>query len=187
MRRRRRSFSLSRLLQPEILWRILCYGFLILILASAESSFFPSLRFLPASPDLLLGAVTAVSLLDTRRASLVFAIAAGLMGDAIGGVGAPLSALLYVAVACVAGALGEKMLPRYGSYLVLLLPSLLLRAGYSALLYLWAGSFEGLASFVGQRLVPEAAVTAVASLALYFLVKLSMLPFREKRTFGERR
>ena len=177
----------SALLQPEILWRILCYGFLILILASAEYSFFPSLCFFPAVPDLLLGATAAVSLLDTRRASLVFSIAAGLMADAIGGVGAPLSALLYVAVACVVGAFGEKMLPRYGSYLVLMLPSLLLRAGYSFLLFLLGDFSEGLWVFVGQRLVPEAAVTAAASLALYFLVRLSMLPFREKRGLGERR
>ena len=79
MRRRKRGSLLSRIVRPELLWRILCYGLLIFVLASAECSFFAVLRFLPATPDLLLGAVVAVSLLDQRRASLVFAMAAGLL------------------------------------------------------------------------------------------------------------
>lgn len=181
MRRRKRGSLLSRIVRPELLWRILCYGLLILVLASAEYSFFPMLRFLPAAPDLLLSAVVAVSVLDHRRASLVFAAAAGLMTDAIGGVGAPLTALLYLTVATVVGVLGEKMLPRYGSYLVLMLPSLLLKAAGSVLGFVLTSTSDSLWTLVRLRLVPEAAVTAGASLVLYFLVKLSMLPFREKR------
>ena len=186
-RRRRRGIALSYLLQPELLWRIGCYGLLILMLASARASFFPSLRFLPASPDLLLGAAVAVSLLDSRRASLVFAMVAGFAADAIGGVGIPLTPLFYVAVSVVVGALGEKMLPRYGSYLVLMLPALLLRAVFSAVLFLLYGSTEEIGALLLVRLLPEALVTAGAALALYVFVKLFMLPFREKRRNGERR
>ncbi|MBR2354577.1 MAG: rod shape-determining protein MreD [Clostridia bacterium] len=181
MRRRKRGSLLARVIRSELLWRLLCYGLLILILSSAECSFFPTLRFLPAVPDLLLSAVVAVSMLDNRRASLVFAVAAGLISDAICGVGAPLSALLYLTVATVVGTLGEKMLPRYGSYLVLMLPALLLRAAASILLAVFGGVSESLWLFLRLRLIPEAAVTAGTSLVLYFLVKLSMLPFREKR------
>ena len=181
MRRRKRGSSHAPVLQPELLWRVLCYGVLVLILASAEISFFPMLRFLPAVPDLLLGAVVAVSILDSRRASLIFAVFAGLAADAIGGVGIPLTALLYLAVTVTVGAMGEKMLPRYGSFLVLMIPALLLKAGYSTLTLLSANASESLSVLALQRLIPEAAVTAGASLALYFLVKLFMLPFREKR------
>ena len=139
MRRQRRGSLLTRLLQPEFLWRILCYGLLILILASAECSFFSALRFLPATPDLLLGALVAVSLLDTRRASTVLAIGAGLVLDAVGGVGIPLSALLYLTVSAVVGSLGEKMLPHYGSYLVLMIPAILIKEVFTLLQMLLGG------------------------------------------------
>ncbi len=181
MRGRRRGSAPAQLLRPEFLWRLLCYGVLILILASAECSFFPALDLLPVTPDLLLGAVVAVALLDSRRVSTVFAIAAGLVLDAIGGVGVPLSALLYLAVAVMVGAWGEKMLPRYGSYLVLMLPSILLKELFELLRILLGNYQEGILDIVRHLLVPESAVTAAVSLLSYFLVKLCMLPFREKR------
>ena len=181
MRRRRRGSVPTRILQPEFLWRVLSYGLLILILASAECSFFSALRFLPATPDLLLCAVVAVSLLDTRRVSTVFAIGAGFVLDAIGGVGIPLCALLYLTVAAVVGSLGEKMLPRYGSYLVLMIPSILFKELFEFLRILLGNGRDRVWEIVRHLLIPEAAITAVASLALYFLVKLCMLPFREKR------
>ncbi len=179
-RRRRGGYASDRLLRPELLWRVACYGLLILVLAAAECSFFARLRFLPAAPDLLLGAVVAVSLLDHRRASAVFAIAAGLVLDAVGGVGIPLTALIYWLIALLAGGLGEKMLPRYGSFLALLVPSILAREAWGLLEILLLRS-GGVKSALLEVLLPDAAITAVFALPLYFLVKLCMIPFRERR------
>jgi cell shape-determining protein MreD len=128
----------------------------------------------------MLGAVVAVSLLDSRRASAVFAIAAGLSLDAIGGVGIPLSAVIYFTVTLLVGGLGEKMLPKFGSFLVLMLPAILIREAFGlGRLLLW--DHVTLRAALLERLLPEAILTAVFVLPLYGLVRLSMLPFREKR------
>lgn len=179
-RTRKRRGTANRPIRPEILWRILLYGLLILLLATAECSFFEAIRDLPATPDLMLGAVVAVSLLDNRRASLLFAVAGGFVLDAIGGVGIPLSALIYVLIALTVGWLGEKMLPRYGSFLALLVPGILLRE-ILGLLELLAYGRGAAGTLLLKILLPDALVTAVFVLPLYFLVKLCMLPFRERR------
>lgn len=179
-RKRRRRAGSGRVLRPELLWRILLYGLLILILASAECSFFGAIRDLPATPDLMLGAVVAVALLDHRRASTVFAMAGGFCLEAIGGAGIPLAPLYYFAIALVVGALGEKMLPKYGSFLVLLLPAILMREAFG-LLELWLSGAGSVGAILLGVILPDAYVTAVFVLPLYFLVKLCMLPFRERR------
>jgi hypothetical protein len=128
----------------------------------------------------MLGAVVAVSLLDNRRASLLFAIAGGFALDAVGGVGLPLSALVYALISLIIGAIGEKMLPRYGPFLALLVPAILLRELFG-LLELLAYGRGGAGTLLLKILLPDALVTAVFVLPLYFLVKLCMLPFRERR------
>ncbi len=180
-RRRRSRFFGDTLIRPELLWRFACYGVLILCLATAETAFFSGLSFLPATPDLLLGAVVTVSLLDNRRASLIFAMVSGLALDAIGGVGIPLTAVAYVILSQFAGLLGEKMLPGYGSYLVLLVPSLLLREAMSLGRLLLLGQGEGVWAVIRSVLIPDAWVTALFCLPVYGMVKLAMLPFCEKR------
>ncbi len=178
---KRSRYSGDRLLRPELLWRLLCYGLLILCLATAETSFFAGLSFLPATPDLLLGAVVAVSLLDHRRASLIFAMVSGLALDAIGGVGIPLTALIYVLLSQLASVLGEKMLPKYGSYLVLLVPSVLLREGWALCELLLLQRAAGIGTVIRTLLLPDGWVTLLFCLPLYGVVKLAMLPFCEKR------
>ncbi len=180
-KRPRRRLASDRLLRPELFLRILCYGLLILCLATAETSFFSALSFLPATPDLLLGAVVGVALLDNRRASLIFAMASGLVLDAVGGVGIPLTALIYVVISQVAAFLGEKMLPGFGSYLVLLIPSLLLREGLGLLEILSVGGTDGLLPVLWRVVWPDLWVTALFVIPMYGMVKLCMLPFRERK------
>lgn len=168
-------------MRPELVKRIVIYGLLIFFLSVAMSSFFANLRHLPATPDLMLGAVLAVAVIDDRRTAAIVAVVGGVAVDALGGVGISLSPLLYLSVILTVGILSEKMLPRFLSWLILLLPSLLLRALFTLAgfwLYTGGGSFSGIVSGV---LLPEAVCTLIFSLPLYFLVTLCALPLKERR------
>lgn len=178
--KKKKRLSAERLFSPSFLWRILCYGLLILVLATAEYSFFSRLSFLPTLPDCMLGAVVAVSLLDNRRASTVFACAAGLCLDAVGGVGIPWSAGIYWLIVALTGSFGEKMFPKFSSFAALLIPSVLVRELFGLLKILLPGGMS-VQGIVWKTVGQEALLTLLFSLPLYFLVKLCMIPFREKR------
>ena len=95
--------------------------------------------------------------------------------------GVSLSPMLYLAVILTVGLLSEKMLPRFLSWLILLLPSLLLRAIFTLvgfLIYSQGGSLTG---FFGGVLLPEAITTLLFCLPLYFVVILCVLPLKDHR------
>jgi len=166
---------------PELTKRIVIYGLLVFLLSVAMSSFFANLRHLPATPDLMLGAVLAIAVLDGRHVAAIVAVAGGIFVDALGGVGASLSPLLYLAVILTVGILSEKMLPRFLSWLILLLPSLVLRALFTLAGFLIYSKGGSLAGFFGGVLLPEAITTLLFCLPLYFVVILCVLPLKDHR------
>ena len=168
-------------LRPELVKRIVIYGLVIFFLSVAMSSFFANLHHLPATPDLMLGAVLAVAVLDGRVTAAIVAVVGGVAVDALGGVGVSLSPLLYLTVILTVGILSEKMLPRFLSWLILLLPSLVLRACFTTLgfwIYTEGADPSGIVSGV---LLPEAVCTLIFCLPLYFLLTLCVLPLKERR------
>ena len=181
MRTRRNRQRRPGGVRPEIVKRIVVFGILILLLCTAMSSFFAQLLWLPATPDLMLGAVLAIALLDDRRSAAIVAVAGGITVDALGGIGASLSPLLYLCVVVTVGFLGEKMLPSFVSWLILLLPSLVLRAMFTLFGY-WAFlgevRMQGVFSAV---LLPEAISTLLFCLPIYGIVKLALLPIKDRR------
>ena len=178
VRRMRRSGNSIR---PEIVKRCVVYGLLILFLSAAMSSFFANLRRLPATPDLLLGASLAIALLDNRVSAAIVAVVGGLTVDALGGVGISLSPLLYLIVVLTVGLFAEKMMPKFLSWLLLLLPSLLLRALFS-LVGFWIYTEKiSLSGVLWEILLPEAISTLVFCLPLYFLVTLCVIPLNDHR------
>ena len=181
MRSIRRKSRRQGGIRPDLVKRIVIFGLLTLILSAAMSSFFAQLTCLPATPDLMLGAVIAIALLDGRGSAAIVAVAGGITVDALGGVGASLSPLLYLGVVLTVGLLGEKMLSSFLSFLLLLLPSLFLRALFS-LVGIWL--FVGEITFAGVLtgvLLPEAISTFVFCCPIYFLVMLCLLPIKDRR------
>ena len=180
-RRVRRNSGRPNGIPPEVFRRIIVYGLLILVLSTAMSSVFAQLTWLPATPDLMLGAVLAIALLDDRRAAAIVAVLGGAAVDALGGVGASLSPLLYLTVILTVGFLSEKMLSGFLSWLILLLPSLVLRAAFSLCgfwLYTGGISFAGVFTAV---LLPEAISTLIFCLPIYWLVVVCLLPIKDRR------
>lgn len=164
--------------------RIFLYGVLILVTGTAQCGFFAPLSICPATPDLVLGVLCAIALLDSGKAAMIAAIPAGFFMDAIGGSGIALLPLIYFLIATCIGSLAAKLLPRFLSYVVLLLPGVLLRALFTFLQILLAyratPSFGALVSV----LLPEMLCTAVVCLPLYSLTRLARIPLVKKSKFS---
>lgn len=154
----------------EQIKRILIYSALLFLLSVAEGSFFSSLRLIPATPDLILGVITVVTLTDTRETALISAIVGGVMTDAICGTGIYLSPIFYFLVVLVLCPLAKKMMKSYLSWLALFPIALLMRAIYTtARAYLFGGSLE-FSEILLYAVLPEIICTLIFSLVLYPVV-----------------
>ena len=163
--------------------RVLLFGLLALLLATAQCSFFAELHICPATPDLILSLTVAVLLLDSVYSAAVVAIGAGFLVDALGATSLFLSPLFYFAVVLILCVPASKMLTSFPSYLLLMLPALILRAAYTvACFWLMAGPMPAM-SHVGGVLAREAIVTAILCLPIYPTVKLFRLPLLAKSRF----
>lgn len=164
-------------LDLEVGKRVCVYGILLLILASAQCSFFARLHILPATPDLILCALLAILVLDSTPAAAIAAVGGGILLDTLGGVGVSWSPLFYLALMVLMSLLASKMLQGFAAYFVLLLLSLPFRAGVVAL-GLWRSVTDfSFTAALREVILPEAIVTLVLGIPIYFLGKLCMLPF----------
>lgn len=175
----------TRGVRPELIKRIVIYGILILLISSAQCSFFANVKICPATPDLIIGIVLAVSLLDSIKAAAAVGIAAGFVTDALGSAGnLSFSALFYLICAVILGSIACKMLPRFLSFLCLLIPSLALKAIYTTLCICFKIRAIPSLAILSSLLLPEIIVTAVLCIPLYPIVKLCVIPMRSRSRFS---
>lgn len=166
-----------------LLRRILVYGALTVVLATAQCSFFATLHILPATPDLMLGLSLGILLFDSTEAASAVALGAGILLDALGAGSFFLSPAFYFALCLLLCLPASKMLPRFLSFCVLLLPALLLRALFTSLcLTLYLGTLPAL-SHLGAVVLPELLMTALFCLPLYPILKLCRRPLSVRRAF----
>ena len=172
-------------IRPELLKRVIIYGILILVISSAQCSFFSNLKICPATPDLIIGIVLAVSLLDSTKAAAAVGVSAGFITDALGSAGSfSFSALFYLICAVMLGSVAEKMLPRFLSFLCLLIPAVAFRAVYTAVcICLKIHSLPPI-SLLTSLILPEIIVTAILCIPLYPIVKLCVIPMNSRSRFS---
>ena len=163
----------------EIVKRVLVYGLLLLILATAQCAFFARLELLGAVPNLVLCAVVAIALVDSIRAAAVAGIAGGFLLDALGGVGLSLSPLMFFLVAWLIGSLAAKMMTGMVSYCILLIPTAVFAGAVRLVTLLWAG--EPVLGALRHGVLPELICTAVLGLPLYGIVALCNLFWKRER------
>ena len=160
------------LFRPELLKRIVIYGLMALILGSAQCSFFPILKICPRTPDLIMGMILAVMLIDSEKSAAVLALCAGFFIDAIGGGAISLAPVIYLLFVLFIGIFSHKMLTSFASFCILMLPALLYRAAATWIcLLIWYGSALGLGA-LWEIIIPELLCTALLSLPIYAIVKL---------------
>ena len=169
--------------RPQRLKRIGLYGLRLFLAGCAQCGFFATLSFLPATPDLILGCLLAIALLDSPRVALVAALPAGFFLEAIGGSGLSLSPLVYCLILAVMSLWVEKLLPRFLSYAVLLAPAALLRAVCSVLERLAEGGLPTVGALLLSCLW-SILCTAVLCLPLYGLTRLVRIPLVKKSKFS---
>lgn len=160
----------------EVFKRVCIWGLFLMLLACAQCSFFARLHLLPATPDLILGALLAILVLDSTPAAAIAAVGGGILIDALGAEGVSWSPLFYLALMALMGLLATKMLQGFAAYFVLLLLSLPFRAGATALGLFGRVSDFSFTAALRAVILPEAIVTFVLGIPIYFLGKLCMLP-----------
>ena len=178
MRRGRRITSGEKRM---LLRRILLLGGAAFLLCILQSSFFSRLRPFGGVPDLMLGGVIAVMMLDNKYSAAVLALGGGFFLDCIGSSTPAFSPVFYLAAVALLGLISDKMEIRFASFGALLLPAVILRMIYS-FLYIW-GMQGGLPHFgdLALTLLSEALVTAIFCLPVFFLIKLCMIPINKMR------
>ena len=169
---------------PELVKRILLYGVLILLAGTAQCGFFSTLSFLPATPDLVLGCLLGIALLDSGRVAMVASLPAGFFMDAIGGSGIALLPLVYFLTVALMSRLAAKLLPRFLPYAVLLIPGAALRACFTLLQWVLANGVLPKTRQVWWGLLWEVLCTVIVCLPLYPLIRLARIPLVKKSKFN---
>ena len=171
------------LLKPLLFKRIVIYSILTLLLGSAQCSFFPLLKICPSTPDLIMGMILAVMLIDSQKCAAVLAICAGFFIDAIGGGALALSPLVYLFFVLFVGIFSRKMLTSFASYAILMLPMLAYRAIATALcLIIVSDASLSLGSVLGV-VMSELLCTAILCLPLYAIVRICAAPLDNHTKF----
>lgn len=157
--------------KEAVIKRILVWGVTLFIVAIAQSSFFTGLSFMPAVPNITLGAVAAISMLDTQRSAAVCGISAGFLCDALGGSGISLSPLALLAVALICSELSKKLIPNLLTWTVTLISASLVGSLFTTLNILLSFGQPQVVMLIRGVLLPELLVTLLCSLPIFFIVK----------------
>ena len=161
--------------------RALVFSPVIFILAVAQCSFFAALSFLPAVPDLMIGMVVAIAMLDSQKSAAVCGIGAGFVLDAIGASGVSLSPVFYMLCGVFCAILAKKMLPSFLSWTVQLAVFSAVKMLFTLANILYVSREISFVTVFLNQLLPEFLCTFVVCLPIFFIVKLCMVPIDSKR------
>lgn len=165
----------------ETLKRIIIFSVATLILGAAQCSFFPMLEICPRTPDIILGLILAAALCDNAKTAMALSVGAGFFIDAVGASSFALSPIIYFIYAAVIGAVSQKFLKSFPSFVLLLLPSLLYRAAATTLLFLLNNG--ALSGGLVITLLLEALCTFTVCLPVYPLICLVSKPLSSHKKF----
>ena len=157
--------------REAVLRRVIIYGVAVFILCVAQCSFFTRLSFLDVVPDIVMGVVAVIALLDSQKTALICAIASGFLLDAIGGAGISLMPFAFFLVAIVASEISKKMLVSIFTWIIVLSASAFTKAVFS-LMYIFL-SYEGIvvSTVIKTIIAPEFFLTLLFSLPLFYIMK----------------
>ncbi len=163
-----------------LLRRIIIYSILFFVIGVAQCSFFSRLKPFGVTPNIVLGAICAVIMLDGKKSAAICAISAGYFIDALGAVPPAFSPLFLLACVAILGKLSDKMMPQFVSFAVLILPATLINSAYTYVtLWINVGTLPPLSAFI-TVIFPEMLSTFLFCLPIYFIVKLCTLPIDVK-------
>lgn len=158
----------------RLTWRyVLLVGGLLLLISLLQVSFFARFQVLGVTPDLMIVTVLCIAFFGGEHMGACVGLAAGFLLDSLGSTGIVLLPLFYFLLGYLAGHLAGRTPARgYVTYLcylgVTLLYRVMITTVYAVITY------ESLhpGPLLVHTLLPEALVTAIGGLVLYFPIKL---------------
>ena len=129
------------------------------------------LKICPVTPDLIIGMLLAIILLDSPASAAITAVCAGFFLDAVGGSGIAISPLVYFLYVLMISMFSSKVLKSFFSYILLLIPTLIYRAAATYLCFSLQLSSLAPLEYVTEVIIPEAITTAIFCLPIYFVIK----------------
>ncbi len=148
---------------------IAAIGFALIIM---QTSCFGVAPPLGATPDLIFAFVLAVAFLDGIGPGCVAAVASGFFSDVFGCEGASALILFYFACALAVALLVEGRLAKnWASFMICVFSACTLKALYYVLTVSMASLDYSIIDLFGNTIIPEFAVTVIASVPIYFTVK----------------
>lgn len=151
--------------------RILFYGLLFFFLGVGQCSFFAVLTPFGVIPNLMLGALCGIAMMDSMESALVTGIAAGFLCDAFGGGGYALSPVFFLFAACLCSSASKKMLSNFLSFGVILCLGALVGGLCTYVNTILIAEGIPFTTLLRSVLIPEWICTVLFSLPLYPLLR----------------
>ena len=170
--RKNRQGRIDKMRSSMMRKRVLLYSAVIFLLTVARGSFFARLEILPVSPDLVLGVVAAVAVVDSIETAAITGVIGGIIADAVGGFGMYLSPVVYLVAAIAVAVITKKMMPRYLSWLTTFPVACVIGAGATALKSFLFGAPIAPVALIRYIIIPEFIITVIFALPLFPIVKL---------------
>ncbi len=164
------------------LLKILIFSALVFVMATLQSSFFSSVSFFPASPDLILATVIGLGVYDGEKSGAIAGIGGGVLAEAFGAGGdIMLLPVFYMLVGFFFGIVARIFLNKnLLSWLVYMLIASTLRGMLSLVHTVISESDINLFLIFRDIIVPEFTMTVIFALPIFFIVRLCARPFHKK-------
>lgn len=159
-----------------VMRRIIIFGAVAFLLGVLQCAFFSRLKPFGAVPNLMLGSLCAITMIDNKKTAAVYGIAGGYFIDALGSVPPSFSPIFFLISVVVFSKISEKMMPRFVSFLIVMIPAVLLGGVFTYINLCVAVSGVAPISAFLKLALSEMLCTYVFCLPVYFVIELCMYP-----------
>lgn len=166
----------------QTMGRILLFSLPIFLSGVLQSSFFAASGLFPATPDLLLISVIGLAIYDGEKSGAIAGVCAGVLAEAFGsGAFMMFFPLFYMLCGYFFGVVSRVFLNRnFVSWLLYMLIGSGLRGLLSMIHSMFSETDVNLFLIFTEIVIPEYFLTLICSVPMYFLIRMTVRPFRKK-------
>jgi rod shape-determining protein MreD len=166
----------------QVIGRILLFAIPVFLSGVMQSSFFAASGFFKATPDLLLISVIGIAIFDGERSGAIAGIGAGVLAEAfVSGAYMMFFPLFYMLCGYFFGVVSRVFLNRnFVSWLLYMFIGAGLRGLLSVIHSMFLETDINLFLIFTEIVIPEYFLTLICSVPMYFLLRMTVRPFRKK-------
>lgn len=166
---------------PQNFGKILLFSALVFGCAVIQSSLFPALTLLPATPDLLLAAVMGLAVYDGERSGAVAGIGAGVLTEALSPSGIMLLPVVYMLIGYVFGIVTRIFLNKnFLSWVVYMVIACGIRSMITLTHLVINEAGLNVLTAADRILIPEYLMTLIFSVPVWLLARACARPFHKQ-------